>query len=157
LNDSIINLIEDETIILNITISNLNLYTEYKYYIDETDYSNEKLIFINEIWNEIYIKNPKKNFEYNFSLHYKINSENQEVKNIIILGVNNYLNFSISIDKDWNLNFEMEKGYEDFSYYFERKNEKIEIWIFDPSEGNRNNNLGHVFNICLQSYYSYMY
>jgi energy-coupling factor transporter transmembrane protein EcfT len=151
LTENTIDLLNNDTLVLNISITNLKISSRFEY--SKLYDVDEKSLIFTPYGNDLEIHNPKINSEYKISFHYIINSEYQEVKNIKIIGNNNYLNFSFKIDNNLDLKIKMDEGYENFKNMLKIDDKSIDIYIITPLNGDRNYKLGHVFNISVEIIY----
>ena len=122
-------LIDNYTLKLNVTITNMKISKEINYNI----YNDNDLdrYFECGVKDGLIIENPKINFQYKVVLKYIINSEHQEIKNITLLGIDNCLKFSFEIDNFWNLKIKMAEGFENFIDIFEISDISATIRIND--------------------------
>lgn len=144
LNETTVNKINNETFTLRISSREDSSSVDYHYFISNNHAflrrgSENPGLDIESAYGE----------EYGLSFHYIINSTYPDVRNISIMGIDNYLNISITITNEWKTQITLDDEYSNFSSMIDYDNSGLgEIWIIDSP--NRDGIPGHVFAIRIQ-------
>jgi hypothetical protein len=141
LNETVASRFNNSTITLSITETTLNVTNNYHYQISNL----VAVLWGAEASRWLVIEYPTINYRYHISFHYLINSTDPEVRNVTIIGSNNYLNFSFIIKSDRTINITMDPEFSSFSSMIGYEFGNGQIWVVDSP--NRKGIPGHVFII----------
>lgn len=122
INKSTASKFDNNTLTLKITLMNNNTSIENHYEGAWGIYRASKENVIN-------IDEPKTNYRYNLSFHYIINSPYPEIRDLTILGLNNYLNLSFILTENWNINITLDPEFSSFEYLIKEESGRGEIFI----------------------------
>jgi hypothetical protein len=111
LNNSTIAKFDNDTLSLKLSVLNENISHYYHYSISDQNATFQ----VNEYNDGLRILYPAKVYPYNISFQFIINSTDPDVRNAIIIGTNNHLNFTLTVSGDRNLNLTFSDEYA--SYY----------------------------------------
>jgi hypothetical protein len=141
---------DNDTMKLEIELPELNqsLIYHYKIYLSKNRPFYEKVATISNYFDDLQISNPKENYPYRVIFHYIFNIP--EVNNITVMGINNYLNFTFIVKNKWDINITLDPEFKEFSYMLGYDHGFGEIWIVEPSNGDRDGIPGHVIRIRTQ-------
>jgi len=136
LNESTASKLSGTSLVLSIRETTTNR-SEYLDYI----ISNHHIILASG--KDLFIEKPILNYSYHLSFQFLINSTDPEVKNVNVIGLNNYFNLSFIITRDMKIKIKLDPDFLSLTDKIEERNGNGYVWFIGTPQFNG----GHVYQI----------